>query len=157
MNPMPAPTHLVATAPSSADLVDSGFVDAPEESLFGDRLDLRHMLALVRRYRISIAVIMVAAMAVGVAVTLLTVPHYIATSTVLVEQQADQIIEDSSVNDSRVQPDVERFLQTQLDVLHSREPKSWRRIRSSWKRSRCRWKVPPGLPVPPARRCSGRR
>lgn len=95
--------------------------DRSDDALFGGGFDLRGMMALLRRHWRAMALIVVAALALGIVATLLMVPRYVAQATVVIEQQADQIIEDSTVSDAPAQTDVERFLQTQVDVLNSRE------------------------------------
>ena len=65
---------------------------------------------------------MLAALVLGVAVTMLMTPRYTAQASIQIDQQADQVLGDSQ---DQVQPavayqDADRFLQTQVDVLKSR-------------------------------------
>ena len=92
--------------------------DASEDSLFG--IDLRHYLNLVRRNLLFILLIVGGALALGVLVTMLTVPTYVATARVLVEQEAEQIIEGTDLTPTTNAWDIDRFLQTQVDILQSR-------------------------------------
>jgi len=86
--------------------------------LFG--IDLRHYLSLFRRNLLFILLIVGGALALGVLITMLTVPRYNARAMVLVEEEAEQIIEGADLTPASNSWDIERFLQTQLDILHSR-------------------------------------
>lgn len=108
-------------APSFEPAPAHGAGNPADDHMFGGGFDLRGLISLVRRHLRSVAIIVLAALGLGLVITLLMVPRYVAKATVLVEQQADQIIEDSSVGEAPAQTDVERFLQTQVDVLNSRE------------------------------------
>lgn len=88
----------------------------------GDRpalLDPHQLAALLRRNLFLIVVAIAAALALGLLLSLLTVPEYIATARIQVEQQAERVLrtEDEA---PAVSQDAERFLQTQTDVLRSR-------------------------------------
>ncbi|WP_345719863.1 polysaccharide biosynthesis tyrosine autokinase [Qipengyuania sphaerica] len=85
----------------------------------GFDIDFRAIWIAIRRNLALIIAIMVLALGLGVVVTLLTVPTYVASSRVLVEQQTDQIIENAEIAPSSTQ-DADRFLQTQVDVIRSR-------------------------------------
>ena len=98
-------------------------VDETSEGEGGDaffEIDLRRVWAAMRRNLIAIVAILVAAIALGVLVTLLMRPLYVATSQVLIEQQADSIIEDADTQAVMPAQETQRFLQTQVDVIQSR-------------------------------------
>lgn len=90
----------------------------PQAGLFD--IDLRRILNLVRRNLLWIALIIGLALAAGLAITMLTVPRYIAAADVLVEDEADQIIEGADLTPQVGGWDTERFLQTQMDIIESR-------------------------------------
>ena len=92
--------------------------DDSDDVLFG--IDLRHYLNLVRRNLLFILLIVGVALALGVLATMLTVPRYVATARVLVEQEAEQIIEGTDLTPATNVWDTDRFLQTQVDILQSR-------------------------------------
>lgn len=84
-------------------------------------IDLKQVIAAVRRNLKWIVAIVLGTMVAGFVVTLLIVPRYVATAQVLVEQSADTIIEGSNLQDTGSQQwDAERFLKTQVDILNSR-------------------------------------
>lgn len=89
-----------------------------DEPMFA--IDFRRILNLLRREALWIAGIVTAAVALGVIATLLMTPMYTARASVLVEQQADQILEGSELTPATSYQDADRFLQTQVDVLNSR-------------------------------------
>ena len=96
--------------PSLDDGADESFLD----------IDLRRVGAAIRRNLLGIIAILVIALAAGVLVTLLMRPQYMATSQVLIEQQADAIIEGAETQAYTPPQETERFLQTQVDVIESR-------------------------------------
>lgn len=81
---------------------------------------LRRLIGIIRHNALLIAGILVAAIISGVAITLLMTPHYEATSRILIEDQADQIIEGSDLQEAVTASNTERFLQTQLGIIQSR-------------------------------------
>ncbi|KHK90071.1 capsular exopolysaccharide family protein [Novosphingobium malaysiense] len=84
-------------------------------------IDLKQIIAAVRRNLKWIALIVLGALVAGFILTLLIIPRYEATAQVLVEQNADTIIEGSELQDNSSQQwDAERFLNTQVDILNSR-------------------------------------
>lgn len=89
-----------------------------DEAMFA--IDFRRIVTIVRREVVWIAAIIVAAVALGVVATLLTTPMYTAQSSVLVEQQTDQIVEGGELTPAASYQDADRFLQTQVDVFNSR-------------------------------------
>ncbi|MBX7496417.1 polysaccharide biosynthesis tyrosine autokinase [Qipengyuania sp. 6B39] len=109
--------------PASIRSVDGGFsprdmTDDSEPSPID--IDLRAILAAMRRNLIAIAAILATALLIGVVATLLMVPKFVATSQILVEQQADQIIDTEGPQPTVSGQESERFLQTQVDVIVSR-------------------------------------
>lgn len=83
-------------------------------------IDLKTIVNAVRRNLTWIAVIVGGVIAAGLLITLLMTPRYIGTSRVLVEQEADEIIEGSDLRQAADSWDSERFLQTQVDIVRSR-------------------------------------
>ena len=83
-------------------------------------VDLKHVLDVIRRNLVAIALIIAITLALGVLITMLTVPKYVATANILVEQEADQIIEGTDLTPSTNAWDTERFLLTQVKILESR-------------------------------------
>lgn len=101
----------------SETTTDSQYADG-NDSGFG--IDVSTIIAAVRRNLIWIIAIIALAMGAGIAITLLMTPRFVATATVLIEQQADQIIEGAETQPTVAYQDTERFLQTQLDIVRSR-------------------------------------
>ena len=97
---------------------DFAAADAEQGGL--PHFDLQAIIAAVRRNLIAICAIIAGALALGVVVTLLLVPQFVATSRVLIEQQTDQIIESETVAPQAAAQDADRFLQTQVDIIRSR-------------------------------------
>ena len=85
----------------------------------GMDIDLRALTAGLRRYWLMMTVIVVLALAFGVAITLRAPELYRATATVQIEQQSSNVLtaDDNQLNATQ---DAERFLQTQLSILNSR-------------------------------------
>jgi len=95
----------------------------PEER--GDGPDLavvfKAAISAIRRSIVLIAIIVVTAVVLGVVATLLITPKYKASAQVLIEDQADQIIEGSELQKVGAAGwDTDRFLQTQLGIIQSR-------------------------------------
>ncbi len=93
--------------------------DPAADDAFFD-IDLRRVWAAVRRNWLPIAAILALSLGLGVLVTLLMRPQFVAESQVLIEQQADQIIENTETQPFNPPQETERFLQTQVDVIQSR-------------------------------------
>lgn len=83
-------------------------------------LDLRALLALVRRNAIWIAAIVFATVLAGLVISLLLVPQYTSRATVLVEQREQQIIENGDSEPVSSPFDTQTFLNTQAEVIKSR-------------------------------------
>ena len=81
--------------------------------------DFTSVIAAFRRNLIPVIAIILLALGLGIVATLLMVPQFQATSRVLVDQQATEIIDDGSAPATPYQ-DADRFLQTQVDILRSR-------------------------------------
>jgi polysaccharide biosynthesis transport protein len=102
----------------------SGFVPDGKASLLPDfdamTIDPRAILAAVLRNRWPVLAILVVALLGGILSILLAQPIFRATATVQIDQQIAKVLgtEDS---DYQVSGDADRFLQTQIDVLKSRD------------------------------------
>lgn len=77
-------------------------------------------LQAIRRNIVLIGGILVATIIAGIVLTLLITPKYKANAQVLIEDQADQIIEGSELQKVGAGWDTDRFLQTQLGIIQSR-------------------------------------
>jgi capsular exopolysaccharide synthesis family protein len=100
-------------------VLESGYrVEADDEGLLG--IDLERIFAALRRNFLWIVGIVLGFLVLGAVITMLIVPRYIASATVLIEQETDQIIENTDLAPAVSYQDAERFLQTQLDVIQSR-------------------------------------
>lgn len=90
----------------------------------GPSVDLtRHLKALInviRRNILLIASVVASVIAIGIVATMLMMPTYKATAQILIEDQADQIIEGSELQKTAGSWDTDRFLQTQLGIVQSR-------------------------------------
>ncbi|WP_051587257.1 GumC family protein [Novosphingobium resinovorum] len=78
------------------------------------------VLQAVRRNILLIGTILLGTIVAGVVLTLLITPKYKANAQVLIEDQADQIIEGSELQKVDAGWDTNRFLQTQLGIIRSR-------------------------------------
>lgn len=83
-------------------------------------IDLRWLFNEIKLNIVWIAAIVGGFLALGLLVTLLTVPKYVAVSKIMVEQEADQIIEGAELLPKQDSWDADRFLQTQVNLLQSR-------------------------------------
>ncbi|NLR41421.1 polysaccharide biosynthesis tyrosine autokinase [Novosphingobium sp. ERW19] len=104
------------TGPFDANMNRGGYPDDGEPLLV---IDFRRLLNLLRKNILWIIGFLAAAVLLGTVLTLLATPTYTARSSVLVEQQADQILEGSELTQNNSYQDADRFLQTQVDVLNS--------------------------------------
>ncbi|MBT0668349.1 polysaccharide biosynthesis tyrosine autokinase [Novosphingobium profundi] len=90
-----------------------------ESSFMG--ISVQGIIDAVRRNWLIILIILGVALAGGVVATLLMSPKYISEAQVLIEDEADQIVEGSELrSNSDSGPDTGRFLQTQIDIITSR-------------------------------------
>ncbi|GAB7551061.1 polysaccharide biosynthesis tyrosine autokinase [Novosphingobium sp. 11B] len=78
------------------------------------------VLQAIRRNIVLILTIMAGTILAGVVLTLLITPKYRANAQVLIEDQADQIIEGSELQKVGAGWDTDRFLQTQMGIIQSR-------------------------------------
>jgi capsular exopolysaccharide synthesis family protein len=84
---------------------------------------LRALWSTFYRNRLLIAIIVAGAMLAGLAVTMLMTPKYKATASIQIDQQAANVLGNSSqdaLQQADASQDADRFLQTQIDVLQSR-------------------------------------
>lgn len=82
--------------------------------------DVRKFVDMIKRNLRWIAAVVALSLLAGVIVTLLTPPKYIATSTVLVEEKADKIIEGGELQNDATEYNADLFLRTQEDMIKSR-------------------------------------
>ena len=112
-----------ALTPSSAALPDNAPVElqadsAPAASV---QIDVRRIFAAIYRNRIFIAAILLVSIVVGIIVTLSTLPVYKASASIQIDSQVRQVLgTDDEAQVGNADYDVDRFLQTNLDVLRSR-------------------------------------
>ncbi|TYC85096.1 polysaccharide biosynthesis tyrosine autokinase [Novosphingobium sp. BW1] len=92
----------------------------PEQPEFDLHGLLKLAIALVRANILLIAGVVLGVVALGVIITLLITPKYEAASQILIEDQADQIIEGGELQQAITSKDTERFLQTQLGIIQGR-------------------------------------
>lgn len=78
------------------------------------------LINIVRRNILLIAGIVASLVIIGIVVTMLITPKYKATAQILIEDQADQIIEGSELQQVRASGETDRFLQTQIGIVKSR-------------------------------------
>lgn len=83
-------------------------------------IDFGQIWAAIRRNLIWVAAIIGGCLLAGLLITMLIVPRYVAAARVLVEQEADQIIEGGDTAPTASYQDAARFLQTQVDIIGSR-------------------------------------
>lgn len=83
---------------------------------------VRNVLSLIRRNRWLIAAIIGLALAAAIAVTMLDTPRYTASASVQINDQSEQVLGEDLDAQSEVNKatDVERFLNTQIEILRSR-------------------------------------
>lgn len=91
-----------------------------DASASGLGFDLRAVIAALRRNLKWVLAIIGVAIVAGIVLTLMITPQYVAFSRVLVNQQADEIIQGSDVSGGNESFDADRFLQTQVDILKGR-------------------------------------
>lgn len=82
--------------------------------------DLMAIYAALYRNRWWMLAIVIFALVVGVALTLLSTPIYRAAASVQINQEREKVLGTESNQDVATLMDAERFLQTQLDILRSR-------------------------------------
>ena len=96
------------------------YQSAPDRNAIGEWI--RYVLSLIVRNVWLILTILVASIAIGVVATLLVTPKYTADASVQIEDQSAQVLGDDldSGQDNSPIWDIERFLNTQLEILQSR-------------------------------------
>lgn len=113
-----APAVLIAT-PATQDAVHARDFEA-ETGTSRLGIDPRAIWRAVIRWRIWIAAITGAFLALGILYLLLSSPKYLATASVQIDQEAAKVLGTEDTNLSASIQDSDRFLQTQLDVVRSR-------------------------------------
>lgn len=83
-------------------------------------IDMVAVYAALLRSKWWMLAIVIATLAAGVIVTLLTTPIYQATASVQINQEREKVLGTENKEDVVSLQDAERFLQTQLDILRSR-------------------------------------
>lgn len=83
---------------------------------------VRYMLSLIRRNRWLILGILALSIILALVATMLDTPRYTAVTTVQINDQSEQVLGDELESQAEVNKasDVERFLNTQVDILKSR-------------------------------------
>jgi capsular exopolysaccharide synthesis family protein len=101
--------------------------DAPARDAFADEqgmpslgIDLRRVWAAVYRHRFVVAGIIALALAAAIALTMFTTPIYSARAALQIDSDTSDVLGEENASLPTVDWDVERFLQTQIDVLLSR-------------------------------------
>jgi len=96
--------------------------DAGDPYATGMAERIRYILALLRRNLWLIGAIVGAALALATVVTMLTPPLFTAESSIQINDQSDQVLGDDLEGRAaaNLNWDVDRFLNTQLDILRSR-------------------------------------
>ena len=85
--------------------------------------NLRAIWSTIYRNRLLIAAIVGLSMLLGLGLTMLMTPKFRATASVQIDQQSANVLgnnDQNSVDPASSWQDADRFLQTQMDVLHSR-------------------------------------
>lgn len=89
----------------------------------GSSIDLRKLFMVVRANLWIICLIVGAALALALVITMLMTPHFTATSTVQINNQSAQVLaddQDPSQSEAASAGDTDRFLKTQIAILNSR-------------------------------------
>jgi polysaccharide biosynthesis transport protein len=85
------------------------------------RWSLEDLRAALYRGRWTVAAIMLLALFSGLAFLFFAQPRYTATASVQVDQQAAKVLGTEDADPTAAIQDADRFLQTQVDLLHGRE------------------------------------
>jgi capsular exopolysaccharide synthesis family protein len=83
-------------------------------------IDFRQLFAIGRRNIVTIIGVIVLALVIGLIFTLLSTPRYVATASVQIDQEAQRILNTEDNASPAAYQDIDRFLQTQTDILDSR-------------------------------------
>ena len=86
----------------------------------GSTLDMRRIWAALYRHRYIVGGLIALMLAAGIVASLLTTPIYRAQASLQIDSETGNVLDDESQL-AAVDWDVERFLQTQIDVLLSRD------------------------------------
>ena len=89
----------------------------------GSSIDLRKLFMVVRANLWIICLIVGAALALALVITMLMTPHFTATATVQINNQSAQVLsdeQDPSQSEAASAQDTDRFLKTQIAILNSR-------------------------------------
>lgn len=81
---------------------------------------LKSFINIIRRNAALIAAVVVGVVFAGIVITMLMTPTFKSTTQILIEDQADQIIEGSELQKLGAAGETDRFLQTQLGIIQSR-------------------------------------
>lgn len=100
-----------------ANIVDAPGRDDPDHAF---QLDFRRLWAGISRNRWLIGGILVAAVLIGVVVTALTVPLYLATTRLEIDSQSANVLNVEDVLEEEITQDEDQFLLTQVEILRSR-------------------------------------
>jgi len=112
------PAARAVPAPSATDPYPAGAY--PRDGLSET---IRHVLALIRRNALTIGAIVAGCIVLAVVLTMLETPRYTATTSIQINDQSEQVLGDDMENKQAVNNtwDVDRFLNTELQILQSRE------------------------------------
>ncbi|HEY7005500.1 MAG TPA: polysaccharide biosynthesis tyrosine autokinase [Sphingomicrobium sp.] len=102
---------------SDAMVLRPEFLYEPETAT--DLVDLRKIWSAIWRHRLLVTAIIAVSLALGVLALFLVHPTYRATSSVEIEDQAVKVLGTEDMQQS-TNPDTDRLLQTQIDILKSR-------------------------------------
>src|SRR5690242_14093299 len=83
-------------------------------------IDIRFLLATIRRRAIWIAAVLALALAAGFVLTMLQAPRYTALASVQINSQSDRVLDENDNLQEQANAFDDRFLKTQVDVLKSR-------------------------------------
>ena len=92
---------------------------AEEQGMPGLKIDARRIWSAIYRHRFVAGIIIALALLAAVVASVATTPVYSARATLQVDSEASDVLEDDT-SVGTIDWDVERFLQTQIDVLLSR-------------------------------------
>lgn len=120
-------SRVASRMPASRDTVRSPALADPFAPAVGQSdgvaRTLRYVWALVRRNWLPIVAILLAAIALAVVATMLETPRYTAQTSLQISDQSDDVLGDDLNSEMNVNTnwDVDRFLNTQIEILTSRE------------------------------------
>ncbi|RZL27691.1 MAG: hypothetical protein EOP64_06630, partial [Sphingomonas sp.] len=106
------PAHLPAGGTSLADRWA-----AEPAAAGGLQFDVRAIWAALYRNRKLTAMIIAAAIVIGIAIIYLSTPIFRASAKIQIEQQSTKVLQSDDVAPSDASQDADRFLQTQMDII----------------------------------------